>query len=228
MDAEKLSEVFRRISRIIDENKEYLVELDQKNGDGDLGISMSDGFHAVCIEMEELDRVKELDLGKRLGRAGRAFNEAAPSSLGTILSFGFMGMAKCLKGTTDASSVQIVEALRAGVDKIMERAGSRPGQRTILDALCPAVEMLEQGIREPLQKNLEPELSASGEMSGEEAFSILLKAAAQKASEGAEATRKMIPVHGRAAYYGEKSLGHLDGGAVVGKLIFLACSETGR
>ena len=52
-----------------------------------------------------------------------------------------------------------------------------------------------------------------------------MKAAALAAAAGAEATRNMKPVHGRAAYYGEKSLGHLDGGAVVGKLIFEALWE---
>lgn len=205
MDVQELSLAMKRISRKMEENKEYLVELDQQNGDGDLGISMCDGFKAVdnLIELSE-----EKDLGRLLMKAGNAFNEAAPSSLGTILSFGFIGMAKSLKGIMEATPKEIAAALRAGTDRIMEKAGSKPGERTILDALCPAVSAFENnaGLDE-------------GCLAG------ALKAAAQAAAEGAEATRQMKPVHGRAAYYGEKSLGHLDGGAVVGKLIFEALCE---
>lgn len=202
MDAQGLARAIGRISRKIEENKDYLVKLDQQNGDGDLGISMNDGFKAVCMIMELSE---EKDLGKLLMKAGNAFNEAAPSSLGTILSFGFMGMARSLKGTMDATPRQIADALHAGVDKIMEKAGSRPGERTILDSLYPAVETLG--------KKLEEE---NGDLYK------ALKEAARIAAVGAEATKQMKPVHGRAAYYGEKSLGYLDGGAVVGKLIFEA------
>ncbi|MBE7721847.1 dihydroxyacetone kinase subunit L [Lacrimispora indolis] len=202
MDAQGLARAIGRISRKIEENKDYLVKLDQQNGDGDLGISMNDGFKAVCMIMELSE---EKDLGKLLMKAGNAFNEAAPSSLGTILSFGFMGMARSLKGTMDATPRQIADALHAGVDKIMEKAGSRPGERTILDSLYPAVETLG--------KKLEEE---NGDLYK------ALKEAARIAAVGAEATKQMKPVHGRAAYYGEKNLGYLDGGAVVGRLIFEA------
>lgn len=202
MDAQGLARAIGRISRKIEENKDYLVKLDQQNGDGDLGISMNDGFKAVCMIMELSE---EKDLGKLLMKAGNAFNEAAPSSLGTILSFCFMGMARSLKGTIDATPQQIADALHAGVDKIMEKAGSRPGERTILDSLYPAVETLG--------KKLEEE---NGDLYK------AMKEAARIAAVGAEATKQMKPVHGRAAYYGEKSLGYLDGGAVVGRLIFEA------
>ena len=89
----------------------------------------------------------------------------------------------------------------------MEKAGSKPGERTILDSLCPAVNACEKTIAE----------GGTLEMA--------LKNAARAAADGAEATKQMKPVHGRAAYYGEKSLGHLDGGAVVGQLVFEALSE---
>ena len=189
MNVQGLGKAIKKISRKIETNKDYLVKLDQQNGDGDLGISMSDGFKAVDMLLELSE---EEDLGKILMKSGNAFNEAAPSSLGTILSFGFMGMAK---------------SLQAGINKIMEKAGSKPGERTILDSLYPAVKACEKTIAE------------GGTMD------IALKNAAKAAAEGAEATKQMKPVHGRAAYYGEKSLGHMDGGAAVGQLIFDALSE---
>jgi dihydroxyacetone kinase len=88
----------------------------------------------------------------------------------------------------------------------MEKAGSKPGEKTILDSLCPALEALQAHI-------------ADGDM--KKAFAE----AAAAAAKGSEDTRQMLPKHGRAAYYGDKSLGVLDGGSVVGKLIFETISD---
>lgn len=202
MDAASVKTGIRKISRIMAENKEYLIKLDQQNGDGDLGVSMSEGFEAAAVFAEGTE---ETDLGKILMQAGGVFNEAAPSSLGTIISFAFMGMAKSLKGKTEAGLPEFAEAVMAGVQKIMDKAGSKPGEKTILDSIYPAAESLiadkDTGFKEALEK------------------------AAKAAAEGSESTRAMKSVHGRAAYYGEKSIGILDGGSVVGKLIFEALSE---
>ncbi|EHE95534.1 dihydroxyacetone kinase subunit L [Enterocloster citroniae] len=184
------------------ENKDYLIKLDQQNGDGDLGVSMSEGFAAAARFVEE---TQETDLGKLLMQTGGVFNEAAPSSLGTIISFAFMGMAKSLKGKTETDPAGFAEAVMAGVEKIMAKAGSKPGEKTILDSIYPAAQSLLE----------------HRDCSFEESF----RAAAKAAAEGSEATREMKSVHGRAAYYGEKSIGILDGGSVVGKLIFEALSE---
>lgn len=196
-----LREALAKISLVMDENKDYLVELDQLNGDGDLGISMSAGFRAVKDYFAETE---ETDLGKALAKAGNAFNEAAPSSLGTIMAFGFMGMARELRGMTEIGMGELAGALEKGVEKIMEKTGSKPGERTVLDALCPAVKAFREHSADP---------------------SEAWRAAAQAAAAGAESTKAMKPVHGRAAYYGEKSLGHFDGGAVVGQLIFEALAD---
>lgn len=205
MNSKILAEAINRISKKIDINVDLLTKLDQQSGDGDLGVSMKAGFQAANTFMEISE---EKNLGKVLIKAGNAFNEAAPSSLGTILSFGFIGMAKELKGVEEATNLQLVCAMKNGIVKIMEKAGSRPGERTILDAICPAVDAMEKVILED-ENNIKE----------------ALKSAAEAAAYGAEETKNMLPVHGRAAYYGEKNLGHYDGGAVVGKLIFEALSE---
>jgi dihydroxyacetone kinase len=82
----------------------------------------------------------------------------------------------------------------------MEKAKSKPGEKTVLDALCPGIEALKQH-------------------SGGDARTAWNEAA-KAAAAGSENTRNMRSVHGRAAYYGDKSIGILDGGSVVGKLIF--------
>ena len=184
---------------IMTENKDYLVSLDQQNGDGDLGISMSSGYEAV---KNYVIASEERDLGKILMKCSSVFNEAAPSSLGTITAFGFMGMAKALKGKEEATFAECADALDAGLNKIMEKAKSKPGEKTILDALYPAIEVLKNS-------------DGSDKVAA-------LKSAAAASAEGSENTKNMKSVHGRAAYYAEKSIGTLDGGSVVGKLIFEA------
>ena len=87
----------------------------------------------------------------------------------------------------------------------MDKAGSKPGEKTILDSIYPAAESL------------------LADRDGD--FKEALRNAAEKAAEGSESTRSMKSVHGRAAYYGEKSIGLLDGGSVVGRLIFEALPE---
>lgn len=197
VNATSLKGAMEHISALMDEQKAYLVALDAQNGDGDLGISMSAGYRAAVDFLKTTD---EEDLGKLLMKCGAAFNEAAPSSLGTITAFGMMGMARALKGKKEASLLELADAMATGLATIMEKAGAKPGEKTILDSLCPAVESLKKHAAE----------------GAETAFSI----AARAAAEGSENTRAMRSIHGRAAYYGEKSLGVLDGGSVVGKLIF--------
>jgi dihydroxyacetone kinase len=197
MNVQTLREALKAVSDLMGTNRDYLIELDQQNGDGDLGISMSAGYKAVA---DYLSETEEKDLGKLFMKCGGVFNEAAPSSLGTITSMGMMGMAKALKGKEEAALSEIVPAMEGGLASIMEKAKSKPGEKTILDALCPAVEALK---------------NAGG---GDKLAAW--EAAANAAAEGSEKTRTMKSVHGRAAYYGEKSVGVLDGGSVVGKLLF--------
>ena len=196
INADKLRKAFSAVSAVMTEQRDYLIKLDQRNGDGDLGISMSYGYSASS---EALNASTENDLGKLFICAGKAFNEAAPSSLGTITSLCLMGMAKTLKGHDEADIALLGEALMAGIDKVMEKAGSKPGEKTILDAVVPAAEALRDNA---------------------DAGTKIAFAAANAAAKGAAATADMPAVHGRAAYYSEKSIGLIDGGAEVGRLLF--------
>ena len=197
MESADLVNIVKSISDIMDENKDYLIELDAQNGDGDLGISMSNGFKAL---VSFLENNKETDIGKVFMKMSSAFNEASPSSLGTILSFGMLGMSKSLKGKTQIELIDISQAFENGIKNITDKANSKLGEKTILDSLYYGAETLKNN------SNLSPK----------EAFEKAFKSA----SEGSENTKNMKAVHGRASYYGDKSIGILDGGSVVGKLIF--------
>ncbi len=204
MDAGSVKVAFDAISKKIARNVDLLTELDQKSGDGDLGVSMKNGFEAASRFVAGSE---EKDAGRLLNAAADAFNREAPSSLGTILAFFMKGMARRLKGTESFALPELAGAMQAGIENVMNKAGSKPGEKTVLDALCPAVQALA--------KQTEDDAAA---------FSQAAKAAA----DGSEATRSMKAVWGRAAYYGEKSIGLLDGGSVVGRLIFEALDEAVR
>ena len=187
--------------------KKNEVIIDKKTiqicNDGKDGEKGEDGFQGALRSVRETE---EKDVGKVLGLAADVFNRDAPSSLGTILSFFMKGMAAALNGKETFDLVELADAMRAGTDSIMNKAGSKPGEKTILDAMVPAVKVLEDHSKD--------------------APKVAFEAAMRAAAAGFEETRAMKAVWGRAAYYGEKSVGLLDGGAAVGKLIFEAINES--
>lgn len=202
MDISNLKGAIGCISAAMSDNRDFLIELDQRNGDGDLGISMSDGYNAIFCW---LDSAAETDLGKALMKCSAIFNESAPSTLGTITSIFLLAMAKAMKGKTEASLSELIVAMQSGVAMVMEKAKAKPGEKTILDAVCPAVQALADHVSD-----------------GDK---IAFRHAAEAAARGSESTKDMRSVHGRAAYYGDKSIGIVDGGSVVGKILFESISE---
>lgn len=197
MDKTALRQLLAAIASQMDESADALSKLDARNGDGDLGRTMRDAF-AAAVQAAD-DEMSE-DLGRILLHCAKSVNAAAPSTSGTILSFWMMGAAKALKGRTEASLQEFAQALQAGIQTICEKARSQVGDKTILDAISPAVDALLTH--------------------GDEGATAAARAALEAAEAGVERTRDMLPKHGRAAYYGEKLRGLEDGGAVAGKLMF--------
>ena len=196
-------DVLIEIAKTMEDEKDYLIELDQQNGDGDLGISMSAGFNAAVNAFKD-DGGKDIGLG--ILKAAMAFNEKAPSSLGTILSFGLMAMGKAFKGKQDLTREELVSGFSKFNEEIMEKGVAKPGEKTIIDTFVP----VEKFIRENLGKIPDREL---------------IKESEKIAKEGSDSTRNMKSVHGRAAYYAEKSIGVLDGGYYAGYLVFKALNN---
>ncbi len=201
-----ISNVLSKIAKTMDDEKDYLIKLDQQNGDGDLGLSMSAGFKAAASAFN--DDTGE-DIGFAIIKSAMAFNEKAPSSLGTILSFGMMTTGKTFKGKTELNKQDLLEGFIQFNKEIMEKGGAKPGEKTIVDTFVPVEKYISSNI---------------GKLSNSE----LLEGAEQAAKDGADSTKNMKAVHGRAAYYAEKSIGILDGGAYVGYLIFKTIKDNKR
>ena len=205
METSYLIGLLKEISEIMSENKEKLIAMDGIVGDGDLGLTMSDGFKAAYDAVED---GAITDAGNLLFAAGKAMANKVPSTMGSLMATGLKQAGKDLKGKEsleDGDIVQIFASYEAGVAKL---GGAKVGDKTFLDGIHPAVESL--------QASLEAGESLA-EMAGK---------AAQAAEEGFKATTTMLAVHGRAATRGEASRELEDPGAYVAALILKAFEKS--
>lgn len=195
----KLKEILGHIVKSMEDAKEELIALDGAMGDGDLGLTMCKGFEAVY---QEIDNLEETDMGKLMMKLGMKMNSVVPSTMGTLISTCFVKSAPKVKGKIELNLSDLAAMGRAAVDGVMQRGGSKIGDKTMLDALHPAVVALEQAI-------LENKTIAEAQ-----------KDAYQAAIKGVEQTKSLKSVHGRAAYYNEQSIGRQDPGATAVMYIF--------
>lgn len=187
------------------ENKDYLIQLDSVVGDGDLGLTMSDGFVAAY---QAAKKSEDQDVGKLLYQAGKAMSIAVPSTMGTLMASGWMQAGKELKGKTELTEFEIVEVFEAYEEGVIHRGKAKVGDKTFLDGLHPAVEKMKSVL-------------ANG--------GTLLKAAEsarKEAEKGFENTTTMLAVHGRAATRGEASRKLEDPGAAVAVLMMKAFEKS--
>lgn len=193
----------KNVANIMNLNKEKLIDMDQVVGDGDLGLTMTDGFEAAYKAIQDSD---EMDIGKLIYLGGKAMANAVPSTMGTLMASGLMQAAKNLRGETEMTLenwIIFFESYEAGV---MNRGKAKVGEKTFIDGIDPAVQCLK--------KHEEDDLYT---------LSIATLIAAK---EGFQNTTSMIAVHGRAATRGKASIKLEDPGAYVAVLLFEAFKET--
>ena len=196
---DSLKAVMRCCSELMQENKQYLIDLDSALGDGDLGLTMTAGF---AEGVNFVNSSQETDLGKLTMMMGMAISKKIPSTMGTLVASGFMGAGKTAKGLSEINAEQFALYIEGFVNGVMNRGKASPGDRTLVDSLYPASEALKKSI-------------ATGND-----ISKALEDAFNAAVDGVEKTKNMMPKFGRAVYYGDQVLGKEDQGAVVGRLIF--------
>lgn len=194
----ELPGLFRRLSQTFAEQRTFLIELDGKVGDSDLGITMNKGFNAAldAVAANTTDKI-----GKTLQLAGMAIAKAAPSTMGTLTATGFMRGGKAIGEASAIGTAEMAAFWTAYRDGVEERGKAKVGNKTLLDVLHPIALSLQES-------------TAAGV-----ALSEAMEAAAQAAAAGLEATKTMVAQHGKAACFPEKSLGLQDAGATVGVLI---------
>lgn len=189
---------------IMEANRNYLIQLDSVVGDGDLGLTMSDGFRAAS---DAIARQDQEDIGKLAYLAGKAMLTAVPSTMGTLMASGLMAAGKAVVGHKALDLEGVTAFFQGFCQGVMERGKAQPGEKTFLDGMVPAVESLQEDCKTGASlKN-----AALG--------------AARCAHEGFLATRGMPAKHGRAAGRGEDSRDILDPGAAVADFLMKGYAE---
>ena len=173
--------------------KDELTAIDSKLGDGDMGLSIEKGG----LALKQVCKSDYIDNATLLSTAAVAFNRAAPSTMGTLISYGIQEAAKFFKEKTELSEADIVLIPRIFLEIISKRGKAKLGDKTILDALIPYVNELENSYK------------ATGEI-----FNALNKAAVS-AKMGMEQTKGMVAKIGRAKWLAERNKEYPDGGAVL-------------
>ncbi|SDO79252.1 dihydroxyacetone kinase subunit DhaL [Selenomonas ruminantium] len=192
LDTAKAAEIIRAIAVRMEAEKDFLTQLDNEIGDGDHGINLERGFKAV---LEKLPEVENGDIGGLFKGVGMQLVSHVGGASGPLYGTAFMKAGNILKGKTEASAADFAAAMEAAIGGIKMRGKSEPGEKTMLDALCPAYKALSEAID-----------------GGAELKEALEKAVAA-AKEGVEYTKTIIATKGRASYLGERSIGHQDPGA---------------
>jgi len=207
MSAADLSDVevvVHTIATVAVDNEKYFGDLDAVVGDGDFGYSMARGFELVLSGWDDFDRT---NIGTFLKKVAVVITSRIGGTSGPIWGTAFL-RAGATAGTADRLEPALVIAmLRAAIEGIKARGKSDVGDKTLLDALVPAVDTLEERVG-----------------AGDDAAAAL-RAAAPVARERAEATRSMQAMRGRASYTGERSIGTLDAGAVAVAVMFEALAD---
>ena len=201
---EQVELVVRTMAETAVENETYFGELDSVVGDGDFGYSMARGFEIVVADFDSFDRT---DIGTFLKKVAVVITSRIGGTSGPIWGTAFLRAGAVATGKNELTGEDVVAMLRASIEGIKQRGNSDLGDKTLLDALQPAVDELEAAIR-------------AGEPSG-----ACLQRAAVVAREKAEATRPMLAKRGRASYTGERSIGTLDAGAVGVAVMFEKVAE---
>ena len=196
--------VVRITAQVCVDNEKYFGELDSVVGDGDFGYSMARGFELVVRDWDGFDRS---DIGTFLKKIAVVITSRIGGTSGPLWGTALLRAASTAGAVGSLEPAQIVAMLRASIEGIKARGRSDVGDKTLLDALVPTVDTIEQRI-------------AAGADTA-----ATLRAAAATAREHAEATRSMQAMRGRASYTGERSIGSLDAGAVAVAVIFEALAD---
>ena len=182
-----------RTARRIAENGDYISGLDAATGDGDHWANMNLGFENLVAAGDEL-RAMPIDAAFR--KIGMLMMSKIGGSSGILYGSAYVAASKKCAGKAELDAQGLCDALEAMVTDMMNRGKAEPGMKTMIDSLYPAVQAFKQALADGISE------------------AELLETVKQAAIDGAEATRGMEAVKGRASYQTNKGVGHLDPGAV--------------
>jgi len=197
----------RRMVDVIHENKGYLTDLDAAIGDADHGINMDRGFQKV---LEKLPGLEGKDVGTVLKTVGMTLVSSVGGAGGPLYGTAFMQAGTAVAGKHELEAGDLLAVMDAALKGVMMRGRSKAGEKTMIDAIAPAV----VAMREALE-------NGAGTQE-------ILEQASAAAEQGMKDTIPMQALKGRASYLGERSIGHQDPGATSSFLLIRTMAETAR
>jgi dihydroxyacetone kinase-like protein len=204
IDHQAVLDWIRRFAAEVEAHRAELVRLDTAIGDGDHGTNMDRGMRKA---LERLDGLEGADIGATLKAVGMALVSSVGGAAGPLYGTLFMQMGTKTAGAEQLDIAGWTDALAAGVQGVQARGRAEPGDKTMVDALLPALEALR-----------------SAQADGADPADALRRSA-DAAREGMEATVEMEARKGRASYLGPRSVGHQDPGATSAELLLRSAAE---
>ena len=198
-----LEDWVRSFAQLVADNRDHLTELDAAIGDADHGSNMDRGMKAAVAA---LDESRPATPGALFSKVGMTLVSTVGGASGPLFGTLFIRMAGSLGDAEGVSATDVAAALRAGLGGVVDRGKAAPGDKTMYDALAPAVDALDAALGDG------------------EPLSTALKHARDAAAAGRDATIPMLARKGRASYLGERSVGHQDPGATTVALLLEAAT----
>jgi dihydroxyacetone kinase-like protein len=198
---DELKDWLREFARLVAEHRDELTNLDAAIGDADHGTNMDRGMAAVVAAGLGGDTI-----GRLCKQAGMTLVSTVGGASGPLYGTFLLRFGAAAGDVVELDASGFIVAIRAGLDGVVARGKAEREDKTMFDALAPAVEALETGVDLP--------------------FSDALRAAADAADKGRDATIEMLARKGRASYLGERSIGHQDPGATSAALLVRATTIT--
>ncbi|HEX4688932.1 MAG TPA: dihydroxyacetone kinase subunit DhaL [Nocardioides sp.] len=195
----------RRFADLVAEQRDHLTELDSAIGDADHGTNLERGMKAAVVALDEQGPA---GAGPLFTKVGMTLVSTVGGASGPLYGTLFMRMGSTFGDVPTAPPDQIAAALRAGLEGVVARGKAQAEDKTMYDALAPAVDALEAGLKDGL------------------GLGDALGRASAAADGGRDATTPMLARKGRASYLGERSVGHQDPGATSVALLVTAAAQT--
>ncbi|QDE34221.1 dihydroxyacetone kinase subunit L [Microbacterium foliorum] len=204
IDTVALTDWVRRFRDLIAEKRDWLTELDSAIGDADHGANMARGMDAVVAKLDA-DVPETVD--ELLKTVGMTLVSSVGGASGPLYGTLFLRMGMAAGPVLELDGTGLAASLRAGLDGIVARGKAEAGDKTMFDAMAPAVDALDAAI------------------AGGADLAAATTSAAAAAAAGRDATEPLVARKGRASYLGERSAGHLDPGAASTTLLFEALAQ---
>lgn len=204
INATEFVQVLSQVQQSVEQAKAYLSQLDSHIGDGDHGFGIANGFR---VGYESVVATADITIDQALSSMGMSLIKVVGGTSGTIFGSWFQGMAKAAKGHGDVGLPEFCAMFEMGLELVSQRGHAQPGDKTMVDALNPALLSLKDSVAHGVP------------------LADALRLAGVAAVGGAESTKEMVGRHGRARYFREKSIGYQDAGATTVSVIVQAMAD---